>query len=244
MKEYNENCFKNKNYDPNFLSDAFLRTIAFGKSVAGFKGETAVMSIKCKDDILLAVKKAYIDMSPRTFIKNEEWWANPENTKADKKERKKKKEDDWQKEKNKVFEWLTGKFLDYIENGCKNFNDWHNKLCTEFLQKFTPVLNDYGYQGEESLKYGKAQKIVNMTFKYLYCFDDARENEEKFSKCHMPIDSYILKWYNGISNEKYNGTWSDMDEPTYKDVQKKISDVLKKYKPFLAEFYIWAEYNN
>ena len=249
-KVFNKDCFKTttNNYNNQFLSSAFLRGIAFGKNVSVFNNSSATMSIKNIDDIILAVKKAYIDMCPRTFEKNDDWWKNPQNVKIDKKgkpknERTKDKENDWQDEKSKVFDWLARKFDTYFQKGCNDFNVWHKTICKDFLERFKPILNQYGYDADKSLKYGKAQKIVNMTFKYLFCFDDAENYAKKFDVCHMPIDSYILNWYNDSSQNKCDTAWSDLEETQYYELQDEIKKILGNYNPFLAEFYIWAEYN-
>ena len=242
----NSRCYENENYDTQFLSSAFLRGMAFGKNIKAFKNGKATMSLQCREDILLAVKKAYIDMSPRTFIKDEDWWNNQANTKKNGTERRKEKEEGWQAEKNVLFEKLSGEFLKYFQQPCSNFNCWHQKICKYFLKKFKSILVEYGYDADESLKYGKAQKIVNMTFKYLFCFDDAQAYRKKFEACHMPIDSYILKWYNDVCDQadKCETAWSDLDKAQYDAIQEKIKAELGNYNPFLAEFYIWAEYNS
>lgn len=229
--------------DSEFLSSAFLRGMVFGKGVSEFEGDTAIMSIKKKKDIFLAVKKAYTDMSPRTFAKDHDWWECTDNVKADKKERKKEIEKAWKEEKSGIFEWLADEFYTYFQNDYTDFNNWHKTVCSNFLNKFKPILSEYGYDAEKSLKYGKAQKIVNMTFKYLLCFDDANNYSSKFNECHMPIDSYILKWYNDIGDNKCTTVWSDLEEKEYYELQENIKSILDKKNPFLAEFYIWAEYN-
>ena len=243
---FNKDCFKKatNNYTNQFLSSAFLRGIAFGKNVSDFESESAIMSLENKNDIILAIRKAYIDMSPRTFDKNKDWWNNPENAKPNKNERVKTKENEWQAAKNKIFTWLAGEFHTYFQNDSyKRFEDWHKTICGEFLTKFKPILDEYGYNPETSLKYGKAQKIDNMTFKYLFCFDEAENYGEKFDVCHMPIDSYILNWYNDSSKNKCTVDWSDLEEKQYYELQNEIKKILGNYHPFLAEFYIWAEYN-
>ena len=247
-KVFNKDCFKKSknNYDEKFLSSAFLRGIAFGKNVSDFESEHAIMSLKDKNDIILAIRKAYIDMSPRTFDKNKDWWNNPKNVKTTKNGKLKNerlKEDDWQEAKKDVFNWLADEFYTYFQDGCNDFNDWHKTICDEFLNRFKPILNEYGYDAEKSLKYGKAQKIINMTFKYLFCFDDAENYGEKFDVCHMPIDSYILNWYNDSSKNKCTVAWSDLGKEKYYTIQADIKNILGDYNPFLAEFYIWAEYN-
>ncbi len=64
-----------------------------------------------------------------------------------------------------------------------SFDKWHHDTCTIVLEA---LKNKY------NVEYGKAQKIVNMTFKYLYCVLDAAD--EKFKYCHIPLDSIILDW--------------------------------------------------
>ena len=138
--QFNKSCFSEKtnNYDNQYLSSAFLRGIAFGKNVSAFKGESATMSIVNKDDILLAVKKAYIDMSPRTFDKNRCWWNNPENATENK--RAKDKETEWQKAKKDLFDWLAGEFCNYFcDDSYKNFEEWHKRICGEFLDSFKDI---------------------------------------------------------------------------------------------------------
>jgi hypothetical protein len=88
-----------------------------------------------------------------------------------------------------------------------------------------------------------AQKIVNMAFKYLYCFDDANIYYNKFADCHMPLDRFTLKWfyskvvpwyrsnYNKLSTSlNYSNfwktwksgikatTWSNLEDYEYKDI--------------------------
>lgn len=73
--------------------------------------------------------------------------------------------------------------------------------------------------------YGLAQKLINMTFKYLYVFSDLIFIDKPipdFSSCDCPLDSIIL---NGIP---YNKTvWSKFTKADYIKCQNKISDLLK-----------------
>ena len=80
------------------------------------------------------------------------------------------------------------KFLDFFDEKEKNekeFDDWHEKICEDFLKRFRLKDN----------KYGKAQKVINMTFKYIYCLEGAKEREDYFRFCHMPLDSITLEWF-------------------------------------------------
>lgn len=132
----------------------------------------------------------------------------------------------------------------------KDFDVWHKKMCDEFLNVIGPK-----YQG--GLKYGKAQKIVNMTFKNAYCLSNKENSkftncDKYYEYCHMPLDSIILEWVKrtqaSIKNSEYlhKGripSWSKMnykEEPDfltsggkkyygYKDIQKAIFEYFSKY---------------
>lgn len=131
------------------------------------------------------------------------------------------------------------------------FDAWHKDMCEEFLAVIEPK-----YQG--GLKYGKAQKIVNMTFKNAYCLQHNEIKEDQFEKyfeyCHMPLDSITLEWFkrtqtwlkdyckNGHSKGSCDflckylpESWSKMKSDDsgnrygYETIQKKIRDYLKEY---------------
>lgn len=131
------------------------------------------------------------------------------------------------------------------------FDAWHKEMCEEFLAVIGPK-----YQS--GLKYGKAQKIVNMTFKNAYCLQHNGIKEDKFEKyfehCHMPLDSITLEWFkrtqtwlkdyckNGHSKGSCDflckylpESWSNMKSDDsgnrygYETIQKKIRDYLKEY---------------
>jgi hypothetical protein len=239
------------NYTHLLLSQSFLRGIAFSKNVTDFDlSNVWTMNISNYKDVLLAVKKAYIDLQPRTYKKIKSWWDNPINVKKDG-SRQKSIQTSWENDKENVLEKLATDIFKYITTytsaPIKPFDDWHNEECNDFLSTFNPVLNKYGYK---SIEYGKAQKIVNMTFKYLFCFDDAMSYLSVFNQCHMPIDSYILKWYEKevIKSKSNISSWSDMDEKQYLDLQTNIkTHIFQKPQPegpnqFLSEFYIWDRY--
>ena len=68
----------------------------------------------------------------------------------------------------------------------EEFDVLHEKLCNTWTKHFNDKLIG---------AYGKAQKIVNMTFKYLFCIDFGKKKYEKwFFFCHMTLDSYTLDW--------------------------------------------------
>ena len=132
-----------------------------------------------------------------------------------------------------------------------SFDQWHKEMCEEFLAVIEPKYQD-------GLKYGKAQKIVNMTFKNAYCLQHNGIKEDKFEKyfehCHMPLDSITLEWFKRTQTwlkdyckeDPSNGScdflckylpesWSKMKSDDsgnrygYETIQKKIRDYLKEY---------------
>ena len=73
--------------------------------------------------------------------------------------------------------------------------------------------------------YGLAQKLINMTFKYLYVFSDLvfiEHTVPNFSLCDCPLDSIILNkaLIKGLA-------WSKLTAQQYQDCQEKISTLLK-----------------
>lgn len=79
----------------------------------------------------------------------------------------------------KIVEVLTGKI-----NSQELFDNKHKELCEDLKNNFK--------ESEIKIFDGQAQKIINMTFKYLYCIESI--NKERFRNCHMPLDSFTLEW--------------------------------------------------
>ena len=143
----------------------------------------------------------------------------------------------------------------------QSFDKWHADTCKKF-QKWFNVSSGMPVP----LPYGKAQKIVNMTFKNLLCCSHAEKYLGRFVYCHMPLDSYtlddwfkgdVLKWYQDETHEKVTKgwipSWSNLDYSNYIWIQDQIRQYLKNadhiYRdedgkaltPLQAEFYIWPE---
>ncbi len=92
-----------------------------------------------------------------------------------------------------LLEYYNSHYGESKEEYCKEFDRVHHELCRlaqEKLARYYP-----------SSEYGKGQKIVNMTFKHMYCLLKKQEDvslhryEGFFEFCHMPLDSYILEWF-------------------------------------------------
>ncbi|MGN0744035.1 MAG: hypothetical protein ACI4MZ_01995 [Christensenellales bacterium] len=138
-----------------------------------------------------------------------------------------------------------------------DFDEWHKEACSEFLDAFNDEADKRGVVHQ---KYGKAQKIVNMSLKYLYCFfycdnnsefDDSKNRfnidndvaKSIFASCHMPLDSYTLNWY---YKEVEKGTknklaWSSLEESDYNKIEKGIKTHLTDQNVLQSEFLIWQQ---
>ena len=148
-------------------------------------------------------------------------------------------------------------FEKHFEDSAKSqydFDDWHHEMCEKFLACF----NNKNFN---NLKYGKAQKIVNMTFKNIYCLRDAESKEDYFKYCHMPLDSLTLEWVyrkvkptNGAKYTRNNiPAWSKLCYDSskenasilsYKSIQEDIRKHFEnstEWTPLTAEFVIWPQ---
>ena len=196
-----------------------------------------------RDGIKIAVRRAFRDLTVRTMTRNDSSTSVNLEALADN------AFDGGFYEK--ISEWLNS-------NPTKDgFDSWHNEACDfiiEFLKEtYIPA----------DCTYGKAQKIVNMTFKNMYCLEDAEKKEEHFKFCHMPLDSFTLEWFYRECKRQEKKivkskilSWSSLsfskdDERdgkyTYNFFQNKIIDLIensadfKGYTPLQAEFKIWPE---
>ena len=84
----------------------------------------------------------------------------------------------------------------------KEFDDWHQGICETLKERMTRNL----FEGT----IGKAQKVINMAFKYLMYTD--KTCTEIHDYCHMTLDSYTLAWYKRVTEKKGSCTWSKIDD--------------------------------
>lgn len=113
------------------------------------------------------------------------------------------------------------------ENAGFEHKDW----CEAFIKN---INKEYGY----SMRYGQAQKVVNMAFKYLYCCDNIDEKtRKKFLKCHMPLDQYTLYWY-FLKRERLYLEWSHLTYVQYKPIADDIRTIVGD-DVLGAELIIW-----
>lgn len=121
------------------------------------------------------------------------------------------------KKNNEAFNNLASFIRDFFRDEIV-FN--HEEWCKNFI-KDTKKFNSY------EPRYGQAQKVVNMAFKYLYCCDGADKYKAKFEQCHMPLDQYTLLWL-FIETGTWYREWSWFNEEQYNEVEDKIKEILKK----------------
>ena len=133
--------------------------------------------------------------------------------------------------KEKIISNFTDDFIKVANGGHKISNELaFEKLFDELEKKFSTVLKD---QKLKSLsKIGFAQKFINMSFKYLYCFEECDKNNLRF--CHLPLDKYTINWYKTIGDKnniadlkEINFSWSKINEDLYFNIQKDIDSKLK-----------------
>lgn len=167
------------------------------------------------------------------------------------------------KAERKIAENLTFKYKLAIISKC--FLDEYKSAVNELNQSISQVSNSDTYLIDvDNIKYGKAQKIVNMTCKYLMLFSDASDYQKVFQQCEMPLDSKILEYYNNTivtslnksKNSKIqrcNTAWSNLEYDEYEDIQKNIKEFCESNKntdlnltgfPLIDEFTIWKNQIN
>ena len=170
-------------YTHEFLSRVFLNGGFFGKGVLSFSTDGDMMSLDSVEDVFLAVRKAYADMQPRTFIRLRRVDSSL-----------------WTDLRNRLLRGLAAEFVEFFgsEFVPEEFDGWHHKVCIKLLSDFNEALVRVGYA---PVCFGKIQKIVNMSFKYLYCFDGALRYSAYFSR--------VFKKETGMSPKEYRITYEE-----------------------------------
>lgn len=153
--------------------------------------------------------------------------------------------------KNALLVQLADRIHKYFSNPfptTKNdFDMFHNEVTQWLLDELNKIRQSAGLK---DAKYGNAQKMINVLFKYLVCFEDYPNYLPYFDYCHMPIDSYIMKaaFDNGVIgiNNKgytYNGqAWEELDKDNYLSLQEELDKNLKRrdvVSLLYCEFYLW-----
>lgn len=202
------------------------------------------LSVTKSGDVLLAVRKAYADMSVRTI----KGFSKVSNEK-----------------KEELRENFAEKFIGtFCTAGApltqEAFDALHDEVCEDFLRELNKLCDKYNLKKQH---YGKAQKIVNMTFKYLYLFEKNEPIQPLFAFCHMPLDSSIFRYLkekfknHGLNAKLFETAWSKLNCERYMEIQTAIREYCQKYSsdytnvadvadeyaklPFYAEFQIWGK---
>lgn len=117
------------------------------------------------------------------------------------------------------------------------FDDWHKNLCLRLCEIFEPKFN---------FTVGQAQKWVNMTFKYLYVFGEAKAPGYRnlYQFCHVPIDKVIMKALKNLpqhdSGSDFQVTWSRIEDYSeYLAFQERLRIEFKGSSPLAVEFWLW-----
>ncbi len=148
----------------------------------------------------------------------------------------------------------------------KNWKEEFEILHANACETVVSFLEDQLY-GEKSCTYGKAQKVVNMTFKHLYCLSEGKKRQW-FLECHMALDFFTLEWfkrniakYGKVHTLGKVDNWSALQNPkdkeytgkkdqkfySYHFLVEEIRAYFDKNRPFgplcplEAEFIIWPD---
>lgn len=153
---------------------------------------------------------------------------------------------------------ISKKIYDYFNAGHKAggagmkkvFDELHEELCELFLSEAKKLGKTYTY--------GNAQKLINMTFKYLTCFKDYPVFASLFDYCHTPIDSIILEQFEavGVPNIDKTGptykysfggacySWTQLEKKAYLSLvdgyRNKIGSTDPNCSALYFDFYNWA----
>lgn len=139
-------------------------------------------------------------------------------------------------------------YAESIINGDNNpsFDETVNKIIEE---------NNKSNKKIDAFLFGKIQKLINMTMKYLYVkYYDNPKIAKHFNKCDAPMDSYMMKFvfecYKYFFNEKpgYDKykAWSTLEnkEGEYENYQKAIDSIISisglKINRIMFDYYYWS----
>ncbi len=109
-------------------------------------------------------------------------------------------------------------------------------------KKYVKKLDIYRNYNILDYTYGNAQKLFNMTIKYIFSADNIDPHLSIFKVAHIPIDGIIMKIINKKLNvRKMPKAWSKTDEyKDIKDYQIEYQNALpENYTPLLWECENW-----
>lgn len=147
------------------------------------------------------------------------------------------------KNKNDIYKVLKNEIYAMNCNSQQDFDNWHSTLCGNNLH---------------DMRYGLWQKLINMTFKYLYCFNLCSLYNFKFifEFCHCPIDTHVasivckkikadecgvLNLARRIATSEKGYSWNFITEENYLQIEKTIKIICDKEKitPLQFDILYW-----
>lgn len=165
--------------------------------------------------------------------------------------------------------YVKKEVLDYLHRTAvtlQEYDAWHKKVC-ENLSNCKQYFVEYSkrrkasndkFKNKSGFTIGNAQKFLNMLMKDMYTclYNDSTflpNYEGYFKFCHMPLESYILRFVDDIryrensKNVARTYTWGRMDSyDSYMREQTVIRNYIAKYNPAVTvlqtEFVVWPLY--
>lgn len=153
-----------------------------------------------------------------------------------------------------IYEYFNGKAN--VANTQENFDAFHKSLCHYFLTSINAIRAEVNYA---PMSYGQAQKLINLSFKYISCFSDYCQFADLFTHCHIVIDNVVLtnlkssklsimfgcpipSKIQGLSGGTFNGHgWTDFSEEDYNNLKDEFRRVISPYLGNLT--YLELEYS-
>lgn len=135
----------------------------------------------------------------------------------------------------------------------ESFDKWHKKTCKELIKLYGKVKIEQEDKEEDRLKFGQAQKWVNMTLKYLVTFLIANKENNAFPFVkdnwrfvelmpyyHIPVDSFILAEVKSLIPRKFEieklSPWSKMKNEAEDDKLASYSEYYTFQNTFRESF--------
>lgn len=161
-----------------------------------------------------------------------------------------------------------------LEKLAKNLHSFFNKengpfsffkLCYDFRNNLNEKRKMVKTEEYAAISFGQAQKMINLTIKYLYCYGDSENFKDRFELCHAPMDSIMEK---SVGNElailNYPGEYTsktkycawtalELENVYIYEAYRDGTIFLAKYASFQLEkdvipleidFYLWDPKNN
>lgn len=148
------------------------------------------------------------------------------------------------------------------------YDAWHEKICltlsnpTKYFASYSAYrkTSTDNFKNKNGFTIGNAQKFLNMLMKDLYACLNYNSKllpnyEDYFKYCHMPLDSYILRFVDDIRHREHikksarKYTWGNLNSyNSYMDEQNDIRKYVTVHKTnsqttvLQTEFVVWPLY--